>query len=276
MAEKNNFSETLNGQDLVVKYKDKKKELQLAVGAEAKTLENEISSLTNAIIVAYEPFIKSIVNSITPQKSLADDLRQAGYYGMLEALGDYDNESGNAFTTYAYRRIRGEVVDAVNRENHMIRIPDGSFNKAIEKELRGMNLDKVDIDGVLEKAKFPVNDNNRSKVADCISALKSHESFFNEDGSFRELIDTEFSIERAVEKSDICRLVREVLDSDLLNWMEKKVVVLNFGIGCEACSVDEIAKRLDISNKKVYYLRDAAMKKIRNSRFAEGLKAYVA
>ncbi len=43
-----------------------------------------------------------------------EDLAQAGMVGLMEAAGRYDPESNVAFTTYAYTRIRGSIVDSLS------------------------------------------------------------------------------------------------------------------------------------------------------------------
>lgn len=42
-----------------------------------------------------------------------DDLIQDGYFGLAEALAVYDPAKGAAFNTFAHRRVRGAMLDAV-------------------------------------------------------------------------------------------------------------------------------------------------------------------
>lgn len=71
---------------------------------------------------AFLPLVKHIINRIhiSDLPSLnRDDLYHSGILGLLEALDRYDPEQNTSFKTYAYRRIQGEIIDAV-RETGML------------------------------------------------------------------------------------------------------------------------------------------------------------
>ncbi len=76
-------------------------------------------SIKEKIIQAYAPMIKHIVGRFNVRFSntlSADDLYQYGILGLLKALERFDPELKVPFKSYVYRRIHGEVVDALRRE----------------------------------------------------------------------------------------------------------------------------------------------------------------
>lgn len=46
-----------------------------------------------------------------------DDLESCGVFGLMEAVQKYDPDTGVDFETYAYRRIRGSMIDEIRKAN---------------------------------------------------------------------------------------------------------------------------------------------------------------
>lgn len=72
------------------------------------------SGLRNSIISKSMPLIRSIIGKISrPDQPLTqlEDLESAGIYGLLQAMDSYDCERNIQFNTFAYYRIRGNIVD---------------------------------------------------------------------------------------------------------------------------------------------------------------------
>ncbi|MEM1042251.1 MAG: FliA/WhiG family RNA polymerase sigma factor [Bacteroidota bacterium] len=67
-----------------------------------------------AVVLAALPLVRSLVGKLTlPNHPLAswDDLEGAGLLGLMQALDSYDPERGAQFSTHAYRRVQGALVD---------------------------------------------------------------------------------------------------------------------------------------------------------------------
>jgi len=70
--------------------------------------------LRNSIISKSMPLIRSIIGKISrPDQPLTqlEDLESAGIYGLLQAMDSYDCDRNIQFNTFAYYRIRGNIVD---------------------------------------------------------------------------------------------------------------------------------------------------------------------
>ena len=87
------------------------------------TTGNEL--IKDQAVRAFLPLVKHIVGRINVGSSYVilqkDDLYQYGVVGLLYALGRFDPENGTAFKTYAYRRIHGEIIDALRRNGVLSR-----------------------------------------------------------------------------------------------------------------------------------------------------------
>ncbi|MEQ9105133.1 MAG: sigma-70 family RNA polymerase sigma factor [Rhodothermales bacterium] len=70
------------------------------------------------VVAAMEPVIRSIIAKLPlPSDVLAQasELVQVGVIATLQALDQFDPTTGTRFVTYAYARIRGEIVDHLRR-----------------------------------------------------------------------------------------------------------------------------------------------------------------
>ena len=67
--------------------------------------------------------VKSIALKFLASGELLDDLIQAGYIGLLNAVSNYDLDRSNQFSTYASYLIQGEIRHYIRDKHATIRIP---------------------------------------------------------------------------------------------------------------------------------------------------------
>ena len=87
-------------------------------------LQSGDERLREQIIEAYAGLVRHIAGrvSLAPNAILSrSDLYQYGIIGLLKALDRYELGNGASFATFAYRRIHGEVIDALRREGGLSR-----------------------------------------------------------------------------------------------------------------------------------------------------------
>lgn len=109
-------------------------------------------SARDELIAQGIPLVKSIAARLRLAHGLPssmDDLCAAGFTGLLEATKRFDPSRGTAFTTFAYYRIRGAIVDL--RRLGGERLPCLPVSRAIEGATTSPRL-----------ALAPANDNARS------------------------------------------------------------------------------------------------------------------
>ena len=79
-------------------------------------------NIREAAVKAFLPLVKYIAGRINIEIFGAlnrEDLYQYGILGLLTALDRFQMDKGASFKTYAYRRIHGEIIDAIRREGHV-------------------------------------------------------------------------------------------------------------------------------------------------------------
>lgn len=96
-------------------------------------IDEPVMSLRNAIITKSMPLVRSIVGKINkPDTPLSqyEDLESAGILGLLQALDNYSLEHEVQFNTFAYYRIRGNIVDYLRKIDEVPRLQRSAFGKA--------------------------------------------------------------------------------------------------------------------------------------------------
>lgn len=95
---------------------------------ERKQLKNELwhryrkakpgHPVENDLVQQYLPLVKTVVGRLLiglPSHVSSEDLQSAGLVGLLNAIRNFNQDSGNSFETYARFRIRGAVFDELRR-----------------------------------------------------------------------------------------------------------------------------------------------------------------
>lgn len=97
--------------------------------------EESTEGLRHAIITKATPLLKSIIGKIPrPDNALAqyEDLESAGIMGLLQALDNYDCSRNIKFNTFAYYRIRGNIIDYLRSIDELPRTHRATYGRAQE------------------------------------------------------------------------------------------------------------------------------------------------
>lgn len=74
------------------------------------------------LILEHVPLLKHIVGRMTvPRGFDRDDLYGLGMVGLIEAADSFEPERGLKFSTHAYTRIRGAILDDLRKNDHLSR-----------------------------------------------------------------------------------------------------------------------------------------------------------
>lgn len=92
------------------------------------------ASLKERVIKAYLSLVRHIVGRMNiPEHALLgkEDLYQFGVVGLIEALERYHPDYGTTFKTFAYKRIYGEIVDAIRKTGILNRDQAKNVNRLL-------------------------------------------------------------------------------------------------------------------------------------------------
>ncbi|MFZ5648355.1 MAG: FliA/WhiG family RNA polymerase sigma factor [Bacillota bacterium] len=109
---------------------------------EYKRTKNE--SIRNQLVMQYLWMIKHLAGRLAirlPSSMTQEDLESCGVFGLMEAVQKFDPDMGIDFEAYAYRRIRGSMIDEIRKANWM---PRSTWQKL--QELRAVK-DRLETEG---------------------------------------------------------------------------------------------------------------------------------
>lgn len=161
-----------------------------------------------------------------------DDLIGYGQIGLAEAARDFDTSRGTQFTTYAYYRIRGAVLDGLSRMSWFSRAEyaAGRYEQAANDILTGEGARTAESD--------EVDWFSRTTRSLGMAFVMTH--FVN--GTAESTIADQRTPGDTVETSDLCDAVRRLLDE-----LPEQEQCLIRGIYFEGLSIKDAGERINIS-----------------------------
>lgn len=186
-------------------------------------------------------FVKSIALRVRAELSLrceVDDLLAYGFQGLVEAKGRWDADRQVKFTTFAYYRVRGAIIDGVRK---MAYLPPSAHHLRKTAEAADWVLEELGETQATEEAAGRVAEAEQTlaQMDDALSKLTA--SFVIAAVGQDEAAQQNSPEERLLTREAVER-VRRVLE--ILPEREKIVVV---GMYFENRSLDDIGAQLGVS-----------------------------
>lgn len=193
------------------------------------------------IILENTPLVKKVASKIffkLPKDSGIefDELVNTGIIGLIKAIDKYNKDRAK-FSTYAYIKIRGEILDYL-RSLHIV---PRTMRDKIKKE-KDENPDKV----------IPLSN---------LAIMISMEKALGEDDSLR-VVDTLIAKDRSPEEEAILSEMRRFLEEAMMELSEKERLAIEM-FYFEEMDPKEISKSLNISQSRVSQLKSQAILKIK-------------
>ncbi|BBB91551.1 MAG TPA: sigma-70 family RNA polymerase sigma factor [Methylomusa anaerophila] len=102
-------------------YLGELKNVKLLAGEEEQALwqafkDTDDLDARRRLIESYQPLVFKVAMRWRLEESVLMDLVQEGTVGLIEAVENYDHTRGVAFSLYATHRIRGRILNYLNKE----------------------------------------------------------------------------------------------------------------------------------------------------------------
>lgn len=212
------------------------------------------------MIVRNLPLVTFIVGKMADETGSTpidrEDAIAYGTEGLIQAVDNYDPERGVTFASYAIRRIRGSVLDAIRRDDLLPR----SLRKS-SREIEKANLELANMLGrwpttkeLAMKVGIPV-EQVQSIMGHSNSRLVSLEKMMGdgtqEGASPWEAVDPDEAPDPAatVDRKAISEMLEEALNG--LSGRDREIVRLRYG---KAMPFHEIGRRMNLSESRVCQL----------------------
>ena len=227
-------------------------------------------------------FVVSVAKQYQHQGISLTDLINEGNVGLVKAAEKFDETRGFKFISYAVWWIRQSIMEALAVKSRIVRVPlnqvgiAGKVNRATEQFLQehgrvpsthelatmtGIDEDLVisafEANGRSTSIDAPISEDDDNSLADTLSS---------DDADSR----SDSSLDRESMNLFINDLLKEVL-----NVRERRIITESFGIGRMEKSLEEIADEMGMTRERIRQVKEKALRKIRNSKYAVTLRQYL-
>jgi RNA polymerase primary sigma factor len=255
-------------EDNIGKYfKDVRKSIILTPSEEirlAERIKEGDDKAVELLVNANLKFVISVAKEYQNQGLPLSDLISEGNYGLVKAAKRFDHEKGFRFISYAVWWIRQSILQSLNDNARMVRLPANIINKItyLNKE-----ISKFEFINEREPVYGEIFDKDK-EVMDLIYYPKclSLNETINEDGD--ELIELIPNNEDEVEnKTEIDFKVKNELQKTLsiLDDREKEIIENYFGINTESepMTLEAIGEKYDLTKERIRQIKNKALMKLR-------------
>lgn len=255
-------------------------EAELAAKVHAGGKEGE--QARDRLVRANLRFVVSVAKQYQHQGISLTDLINEGNVGLVKAAEKFDETRGFKFISYAVWWIRQSIMEALAVKSRIVRVPlnqvgiAGKVNRATEQFLQehgrvpsthelatmtGIDEELVisafEANGRSTSIDAPISEDDDNSLADTLSS---------DDDSAR----SDSSLDRESMNLFISDLLKEVL-----NDREQRIITESFGIGRMEKSLEEIADEMGMTRERIRQVKEKALRKIRNSKYAVSLRQYL-
>jgi len=255
-------------EDSLVKYfKDVRKTIILTPDEEVNIAKEIKSGNLNAIdklVEANLKFVVSIAKEYQNQGLPLADLISEGNYGLVKAATRFDHTRGFRFISYAVWWIKQSIIQGLNDNARMVRLPANVINKLnnLKKE-----IERFEFENEREPIYGEILDENEEAVdLTLYSRCASLNDVINEDGD--ELIDL---ISDKVEEDKIIvdeKLKKELTETlSVLDGRERIIVENYYGINteCEPMTLEAIGEKFSLTKERIRQIKEKSLRKLRHN-----------
>jgi RNA polymerase sigma factor FliA len=234
-------------------------------------LTNRDRELRDQLIIQYAPLVKYVAGRMVvslPGLINNEDILSYGTIGLIQAVDRFDPAQGVKFETYAIRRIRGSIIDAI-RGLHPLSRDTNRRGREIERAYDELilSLGRVPDDSEVAEHIGLTIDEFRKRLMEASTTIVSLDTPLGDMGdeeraSLADQIadNNEVGVSDQVERADL----KKRLVTAIHNLSERDRTLINLYY-YEELTLKEISEVLGVSTSRVSQLHAAAVFKLRSA-----------
>lgn len=262
------------GEDSIGKYfKEVRKSELLTPQQEvelAERIQNGDEDAIEELCKANLKFVISIAKEYQGQGLPLADLISEGNYGLVKAALRFDSTRGFRFISYAVWWIKQSIIQSLNDNSRMIRLPANVILKLskIRKELEKFEFNNEREASIGEVINTDKEEGEDDLVIFDTPTVGSLNAPINEEGGeLSELIaDTDEDLD---ERYIMDQRLKEELETALskLDQRERDIIESYFGINREhvGMTLDDIGERYGLTKERIRQIKEKAIRKLRHN-----------
>lgn len=248
-------------------FKDVRKSILLTPNEEvelAKKIQKGDSQAIEKLVNANLKFVISIAKEYQQQGLSLGDLISEGNYGLVKAATRFDHTKGFRFISYAVWWIKQSIIQGLNENARMVRLPANVINKItyLKKE-----IEKFEFENEREPIFGEILDEHNEAIELIVyPKCASLNDVINEDGD--EMIDV---IPMAEEDNDLVideRLKNQISKTlSILDDRERNIIECYYGINtdCEPMTLEAIGEKYDLTKERIRQIKEKSLRKLRHN-----------
>ena len=223
----------------------------------AKRISEGDDNAINELVMANLRFVIAIAKDYQNQGIPLADLISEGNYGLITAAKRFDYTKGFKFISYAVWWIKQAILQSLNDNSRMVRIPANMINKLskIKKEIEKFEkeFERLPSPNEVEYIQIPTCSSLNTPInedGDELGSLLSDKTFLSPD--------------KVVDPND-------TLNGQLVNVMktlsdrEREIVNCYFGIYGSSMTLESIGEEMNLTKERIRQIKESAIRKIRNN-----------
>ncbi len=265
----------VNGDDSISKYFKDVRKSELLTSEEEVNLairildgdEKAIDRLVNSNL----KFVISVAKEYQGQGLALPDLINEGNYGLVKAATRFDHTKGFRFISYAVWWIRQSIIQSLNDNARMIRLPSNVINKisSMKKEIEKFKL---------QNEREPIYGDlfdDEGNLIDIFSGpmCSSLNETINEEGDELYLILEDKDALPEENFYGVDERVKDEIDKVLssLSDREREIIECYYGINkdYDSMTLEAIGDKYSLTKERIRQIKEKAIRKIRHN--AHGL-----
>lgn len=258
------FKEIKNGDILT-----QKEEISLA-----KRIKKGDKLAIDKLVSSNLKFVISIAKEYQGQGNQLSDLINDGNEGLIKAAYKFDHTKGFRFISYAVWWIRQSVMQGLNDNSRVVRLPANVVGKLsqIKKQIESFEMehertpvsgDIIDVEANFEDETNGLYDENM--LPTCISLNKT---INQEGGELLDIIEDEFGLQpdsRLLDDSEIKIELEKTLS--VLDDRERDIIECYYGLNenYAPMNLEDIGDNYGLTKERIRQIKERAIRKLRSN-----------
>jgi RNA polymerase primary sigma factor len=270
----------------IEKYLQEISQIEMISPEEEAILARKIKSgnqeALQRLVSANLRFVVSVAKQYPNHYLSLNDLINDGNLGLIKAAQRFDETRGFKFISYAVWWIRQSIIQAIQEQSRVIRLPINRVSDLNKLGKAFAHLEqKFEREPTYEELSSEVN-LNIEKVEETMRAGRKHQSIDApfEEGEASSLVDVLEDSNSSTADTNMAYTDSLKIDTTRilarLTEMQRQVVEMYFGLhNKEAMRLDEIAQELGLTKERIRQIKDRALLRLRSSSDSAMLKDYL-
>lgn len=262
------YSNFESDESIVKYFKDVRKSVILTPDEEVELairIKNGDEKAIEKLIKANLKFVVAIAKEYQGQGLSLADLISEGNYGLIKAANRFDYQRGFRFISYAVWWIKQSIIQSLNDNARMVRLPSNVINKIA---LLNKEISKFEFLNEREPVFGEIFDKDEEAMNIVFyPKCGSLNEVINEDGDeLIHLIPSEQNDENKLEINDRIKAeLNKVLD--ILDEREKVIIENYFGINTniEPMTLEAIGEKYGLTKERIRQIKNKSLRKLRFS-----------